>query len=425
MKFSIMNLGCKVNAFEAEAIASELEKRGWERTDFSNPADATLIFTCAVTNMAAQKSRKMMHRARRLNPDTTIVMVGCYVQVDDGQLEDADLLIGTAHKQEIPDLLEQYQKNHAKIHLIDDLTGLQFQNLQSDQYENHARAYLKIQDGCNQFCTYCVIPFARGRERSMHPDLVIQDAKRISKNYKEIVLTGIHTGRYGREYGVTLADLMERILKEVPDLFRLRISSIEITELDDRLLELFKNEPRIAKHLHIPLQAGSDTVLERMHRPYNTEKYYAKIESIRKEIPDISISCDLITGFPGESDEEFDETYAFLKKCNFSFLHVFPYSLRVGTKAAEMPCQVDAKVKKARAQKCISLSIDLQHSFEETWLGKKAEVIAETKQDGYTSGYTSQYIPVKIKGEYEHGTIIPIELKKIENNVVISEESVI
>lgn len=421
MKFSIMNLGCKVNAFEAEAIASKLEERGWEREDFSVACDASLIFTCAVTNMAAQKSRKMMHRVKRLNPSTVIVMVGCYVQVDDGLLEDADLLIGTAHKQEIPELLEQFMKDHKKVRLIDDLTNLQFQNLQSDQYENHARAYLKIQDGCNQFCTYCVIPFARGRERSMHPDLVIEEAKRIAKNYKEIVLTGIHTGRYGKEYGITLADLMKRILDEVPDLFRLRISSIEITELDDAIIELFKKEPRIAKHLHIPLQSGSDAVLKRMHRPYDTNSYYAKIESIRKEIPEVSISCDLITGFPGETEEEFAETYAFLKKCNFSFLHVFPYSLRKGTKAAEMPCQVSPQTKKVRAQKCISLSKDLQEDFEKNWLGKEGEVIAETSENGYTTGYTSQYIPVKIHGEYGHGEIIKVKLLEIKENVIFCE----
>lgn len=404
MKFSIMNLGCKVNAFESESIARELENRGWQRVGFEEAADAALIFTCAVTNIAAQKSRKMMHRAKRVNPDAVVAVVGCYAEVDDGRMNDADLIIGTAHKHELPDLLESYFENPRQIVRLKDLNEMPFQNMIATQYENHARAYLKIQDGCNQFCTFCVIPYVRGRERSMRPDFVIEEAKRIAENYKEIVLTGIHTGRYGKEYGVSLASLMKEILGRVENLERLRISSIEVTELTDEFLELFQDEKRIARHLHVPLQSGSDTVLGRMHRPYHTDDYYARIEEIRKLVPDVAISCDLIVGFPGETEQEFQETKEFIKKCQFSFLHVFPYSLREGTEAAQMPCQIDPQVKKRRVREVIALSEELKETYARSWTGKEAEVIFERERDGYTEGYTSQYVPVKVKGKHERGS---------------------
>ena len=425
MKFSICNLGCKVNAYESEAVASELEKRGWERVSFDEPSDAVVIFTCAVTNMAAQKSRKMLHRAKRSNPEAVSAVVGCYAQLDDGLLNEAEIIVGTAHKKEIPDYLEQYLKDRQPVRVLDQLEKQEFEALFSDQYENHARAYLKIQDGCNQFCSYCVIPYARGRERSMLPDTAVREAGRIAENYKEIVLTGIHTGRYGREYHVTLAQLMERMLKEVPALERLRISSIEATELTDEMIDLIASEPRIARHLHIPLQSGSDGVLKRMHRPYSTEWYLNKIEEIRRRIPDISISTDLIVGFPGETEEEFEETYRFLKKCRFSFLHVFPYSARQGTPAAEMPCQIDPKIKKERTRKCTALSAELYDAYQSTWTGREADVVLEQEDGDYTTGHTSEYIPVKVKGHLEHGKMVHVHLTNYENHQMYGEESVI
>ncbi|MBR3350233.1 MAG: tRNA (N(6)-L-threonylcarbamoyladenosine(37)-C(2))-methylthiotransferase MtaB, partial [Solobacterium sp.] len=210
MRFSICNLGCKVNAYEAESIASLLEKKGWRRVDFSEEADAALIFTCAVTNTAASKSRKMMHRIRRNYPDTIVAMVGCYAQIDDGMLDQAQIIVGSSHKKQLPEYLDEYLQTRKPVRILDDLKDTPFETLSADGFDSRARAYLKIQDGCNQFCTYCVIPYVRGRERSMEPDLALRDAVRISKDYKEIVLTGIHTGRYGREYGVSLAELMER-----------------------------------------------------------------------------------------------------------------------------------------------------------------------------------------------------------------------
>lgn len=423
MKFSICNLGCKVNSYEAESIGKQLEEKGWTRVGFEEPADAALIFTCAVTNMAAQKSRKMMHRVRRNHPETVVAMVGCYAQLDDGKLEDAQIIVGTAHKKELPEYLEQYLKDGKPVRVLNDVKPqTAFEHLPAGYDENRARAYLKVQDGCNQFCTYCVIPFARGRERSLDPGLAVSEACRLSENYEEIVLTGIHTGRYGKEYGVTLTQLMERILEKAPKLKRLRISSIEITEVTDEMIGLMQREDRIAKHLHIPLQSGSDSVLSRMGRPYDTKEYYDRIEWIRQQLPDVAVSCDLIVGFPQETEEEFAETTAFLKKCRFSFLHVFPYSPRQGTKAAAMKGQVDPKIKKERAAACLQLSEQLAAEYRRTWCGREAEVIMEETEDGYTTGYTSQYIPVKTEGEHPHGRMMKVILEEQKDNVLYARK---
>ena len=416
MRFSICNLGCKVNAYEAESVASLLSERGWQRVPFEEEADAALIFTCAVTNTAASKSRKMMHRIKKNFPASVVAMVGCYAQIDDGMLEDAEIIVGSSHKKQLPQYLDQYLETHEKVRVLDDLRDTPFETLSADGFDSRARAYLKIQDGCNQFCAYCVIPYVRGRERSMAPDIAVKEAKRISGSYHEIVLTGIHTGRYGREYNVSLAELMERILKEAPELDRLRISSIEITEIDDRLIQLIKDNERIAHHLHIPLQAGSDEVLKAMGRPYTTDEYFKRIEEIRAAIPDVSISCDLIAGFPGETDELFEDTCAFLRKCGYSFLHVFPYSLREGTRAAEMKNQIDPRVKKARTAEAMRISQELADQYRMQWVGRKADVIAEETEDGYIKGYTSQYIPVKLIGEAEHGTMVKAELTEYRDH---------
>lgn len=415
MKFCIENLGCKVNAFEAEAIAELLIKDGYERVSFEEEPDITIVFTCAVTNTAASKSRKVLHRAKRIKEDEIVALVGCYVQVDDGLLEEADILVGTKNKNLLPMYLSQFLKDHKKIKDIEVLEDVSFDNFSSSTLDSKARCDLKIQDGCNQFCSYCVIPYARGRERSMDPKLAIEEAKKLSLKYKEIVLTGIHTGRYGKEYGYTLASLLQEMLENTKDV-RFRISSIEVTEVSDELIELMKNNERICRFLHIPLQSGSDEVLKRMKRPYDTKGYYAKIEKIRKELPGVCISSDLIVGFPNETDEEFEETYAFLKKCNFAFLHVFPYSLREGTVAANMPCQIDPFIKKQRARKCIALSEELYDAYQLSKVGNEADIIAEYVKDTYSTGHTSEYIPVRIEEKLIHGNKYHVVLERFENH---------
>ncbi len=413
MRFSVLNLGCKVNAYETEAIALEMENRGHERCDFAEESDVSMIFTCAVTNKAAQKSRQMIHRAKRNSQ--IVVVAGCYAQIDPDALEDADILVGSAHKKLIPDYIEQYQENHEKIKDADQIEVIPFENMMMDRYDSQTRAYLKVQDGCNQFCTYCVIPYARGRERSMNPDLVVSEAKRISQTHKEIVLAGIHTGRYGKEYGVTLSQLISRVLNECDQLERLRISSIEITEIDDALIQLMKEDQRIARHLHIPLQSGSDSVLRRMGRPYQTDDFYKRIQYIRSQVPNVSISTDLIVGFPNETEDEFEESYAFLKKCNFSFLHVFPFSKRDGTKAADMPCQIDGITKKKRSKICVELSEELYDQYKQSFIGKSVDVIIEAPLD-HGHGHSSEYLPVEINQTFSRGEMVKVEITKFENH---------
>lgn len=415
MNFNVINLGCKVNAYEAESTARSLEQHGYRRVN-DDGADITIIYTCAVTNMAAQKSRKMIHRAKRNNPESTIVVAGCYSQIDPDALKEADILIGTKHKSKLLDYLLEYEKNHERIVDIEKVDVLPFENMFVDQFDNQTRAYLKIQDGCNQFCTYCVIPFARGRERSMSVNDVLESVKMLQEKHSEIVLSGIHTGRYGRDIGMTLSSLLDELLAISPEDFRFRISSIEMTEIDDHLIELMKKDHRIARHFHIPLQSGCDTVLKRMNRPYTTKEFLERIEYIRKEIPGISISTDLIVGFPGETDEEFKKTCDFLKECQFSFLHIFPYSLRSGTKAASMENQIDPKIKKNRAAICAEINEELYDKYKESYLDKEVTVLFEKNEDGYTFGHSSEYFPVLVKGEYPRSTFVKVEISELKNH---------
>ena len=415
MNFNVINLGCKVNAYEAESTARSLEQHGYRRVD-NDGADITIIYTCAVTNMAAQKSRKMIHRAKRNNPDSIIVVAGCYSQIDPDALKEADILIGTKHKSKLLDYLLEYEKNHERIVDIEKVDVLPFENMFVDQFDNQTRAYLKIQDGCNQFCTYCVIPFARGRERSMAVNDVLESVKMLQEKHSEIVLSGIHTGRYGRDIGMTLSSLLDELFAVSPENFRFRISSIEMTEIDDHLIELMKKDHRIARHFHIPLQSGCDTVLKRMNRPYTTKEFLERIEYIRKEIPGISISTDLIVGFPGETDEEFKKTCDFLKECQFSFLHIFPYSLRSGTKAASMEHQIDPKIKKNRAAICAEINEELYDKYKESYLDKEVTVLFEKNEDGYTFGHSSEYLPVLVKGEYPRSTFVKVKISELKNH---------
>lgn len=416
-----MNLGCKVNAFEAEAVAQKLEEEGYERVPVSEPSDVALIFTCAVTNTAAQKSRQMLHRIKRLNPNAIVAVAGCYAQIDAEALRDAEIVVGSYQKKQIPQYLKQYLNTKERIVEINQPQTPAFEDLTTRRFENKTRAYLKIQDGCNQFCTYCVIPYARGRERSLAPDGVIEEAKRIAKSHKEIVLTGIHTGRYGKEYGITLDDLVDRLLNEVKDLQRLRFSSIEVTEITDRFIETLAKEPRIAKHLHIPLQSGSDTVLKRMHRPYDTAMYTAVLNKIRTQVPEISISCDLIVGFPQETVEEFEETLSFLKQCEFSFIHVFPYSARNGTPAAKMPFQIDSATKKERVKVVQNLSQELYDSYKSKWIGKVMEVNVERVENGFSYGHASEYTEIAIPEECPRGIIIPVKVQALKEHMLYGD----
>ena len=418
MKFELINLGCKVNAFETEAVGQQLERTGLVRADGKEPADVTVIFTCAVTNTAAAKSRKMIHRARRKNPQAVIAVAGCYAQIEPEALKEADILIGTAHKQYLGEYISRYLNDHVPVRDVGDLKNVCFEPLPLDSFSQRTRAFLRIQDGCDQYCAYCVIPFARGHERSMDPDQVIAEVRKLSRYHKELVLAGIHTGRYGREYHMTLTDLLKRILSEVSDLPRIRISSIEVTELSDEFVDLFCREPRIAKHLHIPLQSGSDAVLKRMGRPYTADEYYRKLEEIRSYVPDVSVSADLMTGFPGETDERFAETLSFLDRCRFSFLHVFPFSVRKGTAAEEMDGQVAPEIRKQRAAVCLKRSEAYYEAYAKSMIGRDVQVLMETEH----SGYTGEYLNVTLAGSYRQGELIHAVITEVKDGIVYAGE---
>ncbi len=402
MKFAICNLGCKVNNYEANWYQQELSRK-YEEVKWGEVADIYIINSCTVTNVAGSKSRQMMHRARKLNRNAVICVVGCYVQMEaDKQdiFEDVDILVGSSHKTEIPEMIDQYLRTGEKIIRVDDLKGCSFEEMMLESYRQ-TRAYLKIQDGCNQFCTYCVIPYARGRERCLEPDKVVEIAGKLVENgHVELVLTGIHTGRY--RYGDTdFTMLVKRLLSEVRGLKRLRISSIEMTEVTDELIDLMKNDDRIARHLHIPLQTGCDEVLKAMNRPYTTAEYLERINEIRAEVPLISISSDIIVGFPGESEENFAATKEFIREVNFSFLHVFPYAAKQHTPAAEMKNQIPEAVKRARVSELTTLSEGLYNCFIEQYPGKKGQVLFEISRNGYLQVHNSEYVMVRVRSDDE------------------------
>ena len=397
--FAITTLGCKVNAYESQGYAQHLIDMGMEEVDFKECADIYIINTCAVTNTAAAKSRQKIHQAQRQNKNAMIVVVGCYAQSSAEQLsKDAsiDLVIGSDQKELLPLLIKEQLKQQGPRVLVNDISHMSvFEALPVRRFAHQTRAYLKIQDGCNQFCTYCIIPYARGRERSLAPDEVIQRTKELVCNHHlEIVLTGIHTGRYGREHHIDLTQLLERMCHEVTGLARIRISSIEINEISDALIALMRREPKIARHLHIPLQSADNDVLKAMHRPYTIEEYAKRVEEIREQLPDISISADVITGFPGESEAQFLAGMQAIRNMKLSFLHVFPFSKRDGTKAALMDGQLSAEIKKQRCTLLHQLSEELKQNYETGFLHREVRVLWERKESNMMFGHTSEYIGV-------------------------------
>ena len=401
MRFSITTLGCKVNAYESQYYAQELEKLGYEEVSDHEQADICIINTCTVTNTAAHKSRQKIHHAKRLNPNAYCVVVGCYAQFakeEERYHLGADLIIGANHKNQLVPLIQEMVNQHTHKDTVSDIVQFNdFEAMPIHYFESKHRAFLKVEDGCNQFCSYCAIPFARGRERSLQYDQVIRIAKSlVEQGHSEIVLTGIHTGRY-HDGDKTLADLLAGLLENTPEHVYYRISSIEITEVDDALIHLMKINPRICHHLHIPIQSACDKTLERMNRPYTVAQYKERLEYIRSQIPDISVSTDVICGFVQESEEEFQTTIENLKDLQFSFLHVFPYSKRDGTKASFMKGEVNGKIAKQRVSALLSMSKELRKKDMERF--QPVQVLIETHNGNTYTGYTNHYHPITIESE--------------------------
>ena len=413
MKVGICSLGCKVNIYESELVTNILKNNNYTVVDFEDKADIYIINTCSVTNESDKKSRKMINRAKKNNPAAIIIVMGCYSQVNAEDI-DVDIVLGNKDKSKIVEIIEEYIKTKQKKKIIYDLTKVDFEKMEITNFDSHTRAFVKIQDGCNAFCSYCIIPYVRGRVRSKDPEDVIKEVTAlVEKGYKEIVLTGIHTGRYGTDINTNLEELLNKLVN-IPNIYRIRLSSIEINEITPGIKKLLKENKVMAKHLHIPLQSGSDKILKLMNRKYNKEEFLSMVDNLR-DIPDISLTTDLIVGFPNEGEEEFNETIDTLKEIGFTKIHTFPYSKRKGTPAAIMDNQVSPEEKKKRVHRILDLSNRYEHNFYESKIGKIYDGVVEVHSNGTTIVHTSNFIPVIINDIVEEGTIVNVKIEKVED----------
>lgn len=406
MKFNIITFGCKVNQYESNMMKENMLSSNFFYTEDLNDANIIIVNTCSVTNVADKKCLKMIRRLKREYSNAILVVAGCSSQNKQSVYEslDIDILIGNRDKSIIDKLIKEYIETEKKYVKFYNDRNLDFEDMYISDY-NHTRAFIKIEDGCDNFCSYCIIPYVRGSVRSKDFDKVIKEAEELAKHgHKEIVLTGIHTGHYLNN-GYDLTDLINELSK-IDDIKRIRISSIEITELNDKFLDMLKNNDKVCDHLHIPLQAGSDEILKRMNRKYDLAYYEEKIKKIRSIRPDISISTDIIVGFPYETEELFLNTLEFSKKIKFSKIHVFPYSVRVGTAAANMKEQVDEVVKKMRVKRLMAVSHMLEVDYYNKFKDKELDILIETCDNNVSEGHTSNYLLVSVPENIKVGEIV-------------------
>lgn len=409
MKVVVETLGCKVNAYESELIKEMFLNNKDEIIDDKTLADVIVINTCTVTNQADSKGRKLIRQARRDNENAILIVCGCMTQNHEDIDIDADIIIGNKDKSKILDLIDEFKKNKKQIRLFYDLRNVSFEDMKITHFEHKTRGFVKIQDGCNNFCTYCIIPFVRGNTRSKNIDVAYDEIKCLVDNgYQEIVLTGIHTGSYGVGENFDLVDLIRKI-STLDGLKRIRISSIEITELNDKFMEEFKNNLKICSHLHVPIQSGSDHVLKNMNRKYDIVYFKEKTNLIKSLREDVNLTTDLIVGFPEETDEDFNTTKQNLIDIGFSKIHTFPYSIRRGTKASMMK-QVDDTVKKNRTHEILELSDKLESAYYQKYIGKTVSVLVE---DNY-SGFTSNYIKVHFDEFQENNAFIDCLITEVD-----------
>lgn len=403
-------LGCKVNFYDTEAMWQLFKKEGYEQVDFeTKTADVYVINTCTVTNTGDKKSRQIIRRAVRRNPDAVIAVTGCYAQTSPAEImaiEGVDLVVGTQDRDKLMTYIADIQRERKPVNAVRNIMKTrEFEELDVPAFADRTRAFLKIQEGCNNFCTFCIIPWSRGLSRSRDPQSVLNQARQlVASGYKEIVLTGIHTGGYGDDLeNYRLANLLAD-LDKIEGLERIRISSIEASQIDDHVIAVLNGSKKMCRHLHIPLQAGDDAILKRMRRKYTTAEFAEKIEKIKKAMPGVAITTDVIVGFPGETEEQFENGYKFMENIGFSEMHVFPYSKRTGTPAARMDDQVDEEVKHERVHKLIDLSEKLQAAYSKQWEGRELDVITERVvkgEDGKTrlAGYSDNYLLIEFEGD--------------------------
>ena len=417
-------LGCKVNHYETEAIWQLFKAENYERVDYESKADVYVINTCTVTNTGDKKSRQVIRRAIRKNPDAVICVTGCYAQTSPAEImaiPGVDIVVGTQDRTKMIPYIEQFKKEREPINGVGNIMKSRvYEELDVPAFTDRTRASLKIQEGCNNFCTFCIIPWARGLMRSRDPQEVIRQAQQlVDAGYKEIVLTGIHTGGYGADMkDYNLAMLLQDLENQVDGLKRIRISSIEASQITDEIIEVLKNSTKVVRHLHIPIQSGSDTVLKRMRRKYSMDFFGDRIRKLKEALPGLAVTSDVIVGFPGETEDEFMETYNFIKDHKFSELHVFPYSKRTGTPAARMDGQVDEEVKNVRVHKLIELSDQLAKEYASEFEGEVVEIIpeeqfAEGGQENLYVGYSDNYLKVVFAGSEDMiGELVKVKITK-------------
>lgn len=422
-KVSFCTLGCKVNQYETEAMSSLFKQRGYEIASFDDVCDIYIINTCTVTGEGERKSRQMIRRAHSTNPDSTIVVTGCMSQVSPekvAQMEGVSIVMGTSERTRIVDNVEEYIRENKKHQVSDIMKKRDYEEMWISSYEDKTRAFVKIEDGCTEFCTYCIIPYARGPVRSRKSESIKKEVTELAKNgYREIVLTGIHIGSYGRDLkDKTLLDAIKAV-NEVSDIKRIRLGSVEPRVLTKDFIEEISKMPKVCDHFHISLQSGCNRTLKAMNRKYTTEEYKEAVENLRKAYKNPAITTDIIAGFPGESEEDFNVSYEFMKEISFSEAHIFPYSPRKGTKAADFPNQLEKKVKNERAKKMIELSKKLHNEYLSNFVGDIKEVLFERKaKDGYFEGHMSNYICVKVKSDEDLSHKFKnVKIASIENGV--------
>ncbi len=406
-KVALHNLGCKVNAYETEAMQELLEKNGYEIVPFKEGADIYVINTCTVTNMADRKSRQMLHRAKKMNPEAIVVAAGCYVQAqaEKGEVDECiDIVIGNNKKKDLIDILEQYEKEHFQKAIIDINHTKEYEEMHLSKTAEHTRAYIKVQDGCNQFCTYCIIPFARGRVRSRKKEDVILEVTELAQNgYKEVVLTGIHLSSYGVD--LEGEDLLSLILavNEIEGIQRIRLGSLEPRIITEEFAKTIASLDKMCPHFHLSLQSGCNATLRRMNRRYTAEEYFEKCQLLRKYFKNPALTTDVIVGFPGETEEEFAESKAFVDKIDFYETHIFKYSKRQGTKAAVMPDQVPEQMKTVRSNELLKLDAEKRKKYTEALVGTEVEVLMEesVEIDGKIMqvGHTKEYVKIALETE--------------------------
>lgn len=429
-KIAFITLGCKVNLYDTEAMAELFTEKGYEVVDFEEYADVYLINTCTVTNLGDKKSRQMIRRAKRINPNSVVVATGCYAQVaseEVAKIEGINIVIGTKNRSEIVETVENYVAENGVVNNVSDIMGeKEFEPLQISRLTNRTRAYIKIQEGCNRYCTYCIIPYARGPIRSRKPEEVIEEVKKLAENgFKEVVLTGIHVASYGLDLGnITLADIIEKV-HSVDGIERIRFSSMEPLAIDNEFVARMSKLPKVCDHYHLSLQSGCNRTLKRMNRKYNAEQYAEACERLRNAFPNVAITTDIIVGFPDETEEDFKESLAFAERMKLDKIHTFPYSPKKGTPAAKMKNQISGDVKSQRSKEMIALSDKTNIDFLNNNIGKTVPVLFEDMENGFWQGHTTNYIKVLAKSDENlNNKIVDVKLDKI-HGVEIVEGTVV